>query len=188
MPKMASMKCPCLVITPTWQQLMILLLLLLFKATKEGFCHTTGLQTHKKSWVTKAAPIQLAQRTHWAFATKQMDLCCYFAGLKGSVGLVQHWKWWMTSLSRPLHGNRIHKTTAEPGRRNLVPSVSPWAQATCLIQPLLLWCGALHTLGLHPKHSGTLPDAAEGWQIVELITVWQVLFKCCSLPTALPRQ
>lgn len=38
---------------------------------------------------------------------------------------------------------------------------------------------------LYPKHSGTLPDAAEGWQIVELITVWQVLFKCCSLPTAL---
>lgn len=38
---------------------------------------------------------------------------------------------------------------------------------------------------LYPKHSGTLRDAAEGRQIVELITVWQVLFKCCSLSTAL---
>lgn len=66
----------------------------------------------------------------------------------------------------------------------LSPSVSPWAQANCLIQPLLLW-SSTH-FNLYPKHSGTPPDTAEGWQIVELITVWQVLFKCSHSPQLSP--
>lgn len=76
----------------------------------------------------------------------------------------------MASLSQLLHGNRIHKTTEEPGRRNLVPSVSP--SPSNVFDPTsapVMW-SSTH-FNLHPKHSGTLPDAAEGWQIVELITV-----------------
>lgn len=80
MPKTTSMKCLCLVIITIWQQQ----LTLLFKAIKKGFMsyHFWPANTQEvisncadtEEYYATVACVQLSQKTHWAFAPKQMDL------------------------------------------------------------------------------------------------------------------
>lgn len=197
MPKTTSMKCLCLVIISIWQQQ----LKSLFKATKKGFCPTTsGLKTCRKSLVTvqilkgimlqqrmfswHRRLIELLHQNGWIFfVTLQVKRDQWGYSNTGNNG-------WSDGLSQP-HYNGMR--TTYPLQQNwegescpISQPISPSSTPLDLTFPPVTWSSTC--FNFHQETFSYCNRSCRRWQIVQLITVWQVLFKCRSLPRALSRQ